>query len=283
MTVDKGDVVFATIPAQEILAQTERILAHKSFAHSTVFKRFLRFIVQESLGDRTNKLKEYTIAREVLDKPENFNTQEDCIVRVHAMRLRKALDLYYEETRLNPGQVRISIPKGQYAPIFSRILDTEGRGKKLPGTQVRDHYEETPRMPSFYIAPFRYAGRNGALREFAEGLGIELGCTLGSFEWCTLYSSSVVPEAMKVEAEEQPTFTISGELRCQVNRVRVSIELARNADRVHVWGGIFEYPWPTDSSFRLEDELVAVIIDKVTSYTREGAGWCKPGKLVAIT
>ena len=40
-------------------------------------------------------LKEYTIAVNVLDKPTNFKPQDNSIVRIHAGRLRRALNHFY--------------------------------------------------------------------------------------------------------------------------------------------------------------------------------------------
>ena len=46
---------------------------------------------------RSNTIKEYTIAVNVLNKPVSFKPQHDAIVRIHAGRLRRALNYYYKE------------------------------------------------------------------------------------------------------------------------------------------------------------------------------------------
>ena len=68
--------------------QIERIKADPQFAGSDILKRFLSFVVSETLGGRSHTIKEYTIAIKVLDKPVDFNPQHDAIVRIHAGRLR---------------------------------------------------------------------------------------------------------------------------------------------------------------------------------------------------
>src|SRR5262245_50831739 len=101
--------------------QLEKIYRDPHFAESTILKKFLSFIVQETISGRSNCLKEYTIAINVLDKPHNFNPQENGIVRIHGGRLRRSLCQYYNELGRN-DQLVITIPKGKYVPVFKNRL-----------------------------------------------------------------------------------------------------------------------------------------------------------------
>src|SRR6187402_3615237 len=114
-----------------ILDQIERISSHPTFAVSDIMKRFLSFIVVETLEGRSNQLKEYTIGVAVLNKPAEFKPQKDAIVRIHAGRLRRALDSYYQESP-GPELVHISIPKGSYVPVFGRTAITDELKTDLP-------------------------------------------------------------------------------------------------------------------------------------------------------
>ena len=77
----------------------------------------LKFLVYETLAGRADTLKGYTIGLSVFGRDEDFDPQADPIVRLEARRLRHDLDSYYiAEGAGNP--IRISIPKGQYAPRF---------------------------------------------------------------------------------------------------------------------------------------------------------------------
>ena len=102
----------------QILGQVDTILKDPIFANSEILKHFLSFIVMETLDGNSNRLKEYTIGVNVLRKPVHFNTQECGIVRIHAGRLRRALKTYYKTSGLH-DTIHISIPVGQYVPIFS--------------------------------------------------------------------------------------------------------------------------------------------------------------------
>ena len=101
----------------EILHQLQRIFADQTFAVSDILKRFLSFIVEETLEGRSNQIKEYTIGVNVLNKPHSFNPSQDAIVRIHAGRLRRALHYYYNGAGA-ADPVRIEMPKGSYLPYF---------------------------------------------------------------------------------------------------------------------------------------------------------------------
>jgi adenylate cyclase len=79
---------------------------------------FLRFVVEETLAGRGDRLKGYTIAVEVFEKPETFDAQSDPLVRVEAGRLRRRLVEYYHGDGAR-DRVRIELPRGGYSPTFS--------------------------------------------------------------------------------------------------------------------------------------------------------------------
>jgi TolB-like protein len=115
-----ADAAAATPPTEdEVLRTLGRILASPSFPASERRRAFLRFIVDETLAGRADRLKGFAIAVEVYDRDETFDSQSDPVVRLEARRLRRDLDVYYAEAgRSEP--IRISIPKGGYQPHFDR-------------------------------------------------------------------------------------------------------------------------------------------------------------------
>ncbi len=95
--------------------ELDRILKSGPFAQSQRRQRFLEYIVDETLAGRGERLKGYTIAREVFDRPEEFDPNVDPIVRMEAARLRDRLREYYD-TVGRTNSVRIELPKGSYKP-----------------------------------------------------------------------------------------------------------------------------------------------------------------------
>ena len=73
------------------------MLASATFRQVGRLKRFLSFIVLETLLGRGDQLKEYVIGVQVFDKDSSFDPRADPIVRVQARRLRARLVRYYRE------------------------------------------------------------------------------------------------------------------------------------------------------------------------------------------
>jgi TolB-like protein len=96
----------------------ERILASPGFDASARNRRFLAYLVEETLAGRADRLKGLTIAIDVFGREAaTFDREADPVVRIEAAKLRRRLKSYY----LTAGQddpIRIDIPKGTYVPTF---------------------------------------------------------------------------------------------------------------------------------------------------------------------
>ena len=102
----------------DICVQLERILSDSPVRENARCGQFLRYVVEETLAGRSDRIKGYSIAVSALGRPESFDAQGDPIVRVLAGRLRSQLQIYYAQSGQN-DQVVISIPKGGYVPEFA--------------------------------------------------------------------------------------------------------------------------------------------------------------------
>ena len=98
-----------------VRAQLDSILASAVFSRSPQLRRFLSFIVEQSLAGQGSRLKESVLAHELYGKSTDFDAGNDPVVRVDARRLRDKLREFYEG-RSDP--VVISLPKGSYVPVF---------------------------------------------------------------------------------------------------------------------------------------------------------------------
>ena len=97
--------------------QLDRILKSGAFHQSKRRQRFLKYIVNETLAGRGERLKGYNVAVEVFDRPKTFDPLVDPIVRNEAARLRDRLREYYEADGQN-APIRIALPKGTYTPLI---------------------------------------------------------------------------------------------------------------------------------------------------------------------
>jgi TolB-like protein/Tfp pilus assembly protein PilF len=106
-----------TITAETVQAQLERILKSPDFDASKRNRRFLQYVVEQSLAGHTQNIKAYSIATLVFGREAKFDPQADPIIRIEASRLRRSLERYYLTAgRADP--IRIDIPKGSYIPTF---------------------------------------------------------------------------------------------------------------------------------------------------------------------
>lgn len=105
-----------------VRSQLANILKSEGFVRAERMRRFLEFVVEETLAGRATQLCEYSIGISVFERDESFEPGLDPIVRSDARRLRHKLLEYYQRSRYKrDGQILIDIPKGSYVPVFSFI------------------------------------------------------------------------------------------------------------------------------------------------------------------
>ena len=90
------------IPSVEAAhAQLERVLTAPAFANSIRSQRFLRYVVEHSLREEDEPLKEYAIAVEAFDRDASYDPSIDATVR---MSKRDACALVCANTMRVPGK-----------------------------------------------------------------------------------------------------------------------------------------------------------------------------------
>jgi adenylate cyclase len=103
--------------AASVRKELERILASPEFDASARNRRFLEYIVEETLASRAHRLKGLTIAIDVFGRAATLDPQHDPVVRIEAAKLRRSLERYYL-TAGREDPIRIDIPRGAYVPTF---------------------------------------------------------------------------------------------------------------------------------------------------------------------
>ena len=124
----------ASLPSPEaVREQLQAILASRPFITATRARRFLTYIVEQTLVGQTDAIKELVLGTEVFDRPADFDPKVDTIVRVEAGRLRKRLEEYYADEGAAAG-IRIEVPLGGYVPEFQ--LRTQPPASEISGPAV---------------------------------------------------------------------------------------------------------------------------------------------------
>jgi len=240
------------IPAADIKAELDLILRSRAFIQSHRIRRFLEFIVDESLLGQHHRLKEYVIGLEVFDRREAFDPRVDSIVRVEARRLRNKLEEYYNsEGREDP--VRILLRKGSYVPIFEYRTSTSG------GLL-------TPQKRSVEIAPLAVMNASPESAQFAAEVQRRLSHVLikeGCFQVIAQPQVPYEPQPIAETAENEQTngnghtngngnghslhlsraeYVVEGSLEFQPDNFHLILQLFQAGDGSYIWSETCDGP-----------------------------------------
>lgn len=100
----------------------QRVVAGPHFTRSPLLSKFLLFVVAETLEGRADEITEHQIGVQVFDRPPDYRTLEDNIVRNYARQLRKRLAEHFADQG-SAETVQIDIPVGGYVPVFRPVAD----------------------------------------------------------------------------------------------------------------------------------------------------------------
>jgi adenylate cyclase len=217
----------------------ERILKSGEFRGSEKQRKFLKFVIDETLEGRAHQLKGYTIAVSVYGRSGTFDPQVDPIVRVEAGRLRRALEHYYLTAGKN-DPVRIEIPKGGYVPIFrSASFPPSGAQTSPRETEERALLAE----PTLAVMPLIDLTKDEEQDYFVDGLTEEMTTELARYQDLRLIASQ---STMKFKGEEaEPVeagralgarFLLVGSVRKSSETVKASIQLLDTTTGIQIWG-----------------------------------------------
>jgi hypothetical protein len=122
-----------------IRQQLAHVLESAPFSTSKRYPALLSYVVEKTLQNDTDALKERTIGIEVFRRDPQYDTTSDPVVRIAASEVRKRLAQYYYESR-NKREVQIEIPAGSYVPEFYThrdlavgVPDVSEKGSQVAG------------------------------------------------------------------------------------------------------------------------------------------------------
>jgi TolB-like protein len=234
----------------------------------------LRFVVEETLAGRGDRLKGYTIAVEVFQKPDTFDAQSDPLVRVEAGRLRRRLVEYYHgDGESDP--VRIELPRGAYAPMFSYVVKPEpGKPARRRNRVARRTFaaaaiavvtllvwtavnkglapnddpapDPTARSspgPRVLVLPFSNLSGNVEVDAIAGGLTEELIRTLVAFNIVATASPGIDAESatlVDLRARFNVGHVLMGSVRTEGDQARIAVRLLDSELGTQLWTATFD-------------------------------------------
>jgi len=237
------------VAPEEVRAELLRVLASPEFAASHQLTSFLQFIVAESLAGREDHLKERTIALGALGRSANFDSRQDCIVRVVAGKLRRALERYYAiQGTCNP--LLIEVPKGSYCPVF-RHRDMAlpiHRTKPVMGASGVGHADSNggPR-PIVAVVSFLSFTHGPEERFLADLLADDVAVRLSRLSWLEVVDLLATrppdvnsAEPCAIAARLHADFVFAGTVSRLGHRIRLSVRLIDVRSGVLAWVDQFD-------------------------------------------
>jgi len=228
-----------SISPSEIDAELQRILASGIFANAERMKRFLRFVVEETLGGKGDELNEQLLGAEVYDRDERFDPRVDSIVRVDAVRLRSKLREYYgSEGKSSP--IRIEIPKGSYKPRFDRPKETDS------GTRAERPAKNQLPGKTIAVLPFADLSPQRDQEYFADGIAEELMFALSRVPKLRVVSQTSVfafkgkgMDVREIGRQLDVESIMEGSVRKTEQKLRIMVQLADVGTGFHIWSEVF--------------------------------------------
>jgi adenylate cyclase len=279
---DAGSVAlsfdFAKFPGarptpQQIQTQTERILKSPAFTRSNRSRKLLGYIVEQALEGNAKRLKQYAIATEALGRSPDFDPDIDPIVRLEASKLRRALEDYY----LRDGaqdRVRISIPKGSYAPAFEFAENVEATSTSPPSVQIESlALNSTSGVQRLLLVPLHDHVSSTASKELSEGLFEQLTVELARYRDISLLTQPVSeqpldsggdPVAAGIKARAR--FVVSGSVRQNGEQFRVTARLHDVNGGSIIWVDCIDLGPGLSAGLQAEDDIARRVAGAIADY-----------------
>jgi TolB-like protein/tetratricopeptide (TPR) repeat protein len=291
------------VPVLRVRSELDRIANSEAFQRSPQLQRFLRYIVEETLSGRGDRLKEYVIGTEVFGRPADYDPQLDSLVRVEAHRLRAALEQYYQQA--GPGDsIRIELNKGSYVPFFREQLDSAELQPSHIAPQLkryrwlaaivaaglvtaiaasawlyhrqRSQRELLPIDARIAVLPFDNLSPEPGSEYFCFGLEDEITSELAKSGKLRVIARTSASRFKR--GDDVPTIgrqlkadaVFEGSVQRSADRVRVTAELISVADNLHIWSNIYDRP--SSNLFAVQDEVAQAVTSAVQLHITGATG-----------
>ncbi len=246
------------IPSRiEVQEQLARILANSLFVKGRQLADFLQYSVETTLDRKAEtELKEYVVGVRVFGKADDYNPQEDPIVRVMAGRLRARLAEYYRGNEADP--VLIEMPRGGYKPRFT----WQRRPAEL--ANVADLQRLAEPQPSIAVLPFTNLSGDDNIEYFGDGLAEETISALTQIPNLKVIARTSAfafknknEDIRKIAEILGVAYILEGSVRRVDSRLRVTAQLILATDGTHLWSE--RYDRQLTDVFEIQDEISQAI------------------------
>jgi TolB-like protein/Flp pilus assembly protein TadD len=236
---------------EKVRQQLRRILGSKSFRQVDRLQSFLNFIVEEMLGGRGDKLKEFLIGVEVFGKESSFDPRMDPLVRVQARRLRSRLARYYREEGQN-DEIVIDLPKGGYEPVFQR-RETTGMKRTVSAALISRN--------TIHVRAFEDDSPTRELGYFCDGLKQEIIHALSGLDSVRVAASENAPDGSESSGQMNVAMIVSGSVRKSRDTLRITCNLIDSTSNCYLWSEFVDRD--LQDVLRVQEEVAQKIVTRL--------------------
>src|SRR5260370_40862425 len=112
------------VPRDQGAAHLGQVLESSYSRLSRRCSALLRFVVEQSLDNPGQHIKERTLGQAVFERDLGYGTNQDAVVRNAAAEVRKRLAQYYQEAGPAGNGLRVEFPLGTYVPECRAALQS---------------------------------------------------------------------------------------------------------------------------------------------------------------
>lgn len=245
---------------RQIREYLTKILDSPVFATARRQQHLLRYLVDETLAGRADRLNQNSIAIDALGRDESFDPAVDSVVRVEAGRLRSKLREYYATAGVGDA-VRLDLPKGKYAVEICAqgAPSPPATGTAAPGGGP------AAAVRSIAVLPFVDMSPDKDDEYFGDALAEELINALGRLKHLQVAartSAFSFKRQAKTVAEIAAIlgvkWIVEGSVRKAGDRLRISAQLVDAADGYRLWSDVYERQL-TDV-FAIQEDIARAIV-----------------------
>ena len=245
--------------------QLDRMLASPTFQQVDRLKRFLSFIVTETIAGRGDQLKEYVVGVQVFGKEASFDPRTDPIVRVQARRLRARMARYYRAEG-QADETIIDLPKGGYLPVFKR--------REGGGSARRFISAAAASRNAVAVMPFSDHSAGAGLEYVCKGVrqeiihGLAKVAALRVIAWDP---ADLMPEGENADSARTlaAAMIVTGSVQSSGERLRVTTQLVDAASGRYWWSESFD--GHTEDIFALQERVAETVVAKLRPELLESA------------
>ena len=262
MSVRAASAVVSGLSDEKIREQLDRILRSKTFHTVERLKRFLEFIVLETVEGRGDQLKEFVVGVQVFGKEHSFDPRNDPIVRVQARRLRARLSRYYTEEG-QADELLIELPKGGYSAVL-RNREFAAPKRSVTVALVSRN--------TVLVLPFADLSPRGDLGYLCRGFCQEIITALTKLESARVVAFDTADPSggagSEADGRPQAAATVTGSIQRSGDDIRITLQIIDGASGTYLWSEGLDRT--LGDAFRVQEEVAQAVLTKIQLGLAEG-------------